>query len=153
MPCVVVLFFGTENGLVCVMDTIAAPTSTDHVNHQIADDLDLAAHSEHWLAPELLKKLASLQGWSLEQDANSLNLEKYYSFKDDEAAQEFANTIGVFLKTNTVLIMLQKSEDRPLVVITMRAKATTESALILCEIADESERKYEMVASCTEDAA
>ena len=135
------------------MNTTQAPTATTDLNLQLDDDLDQAVHATEWLDPEALQKLDSLSGWTVNRQANELNYKKQYGFKNEEAAKEFANSIGVFLKTNTVFVLVHQLLERPAVIVSMRANLSSAGALVLCEIADESERKYALVSDCTEDAA
>ena len=135
------------------IQTETTPTSTDNSLNEMSDTLYQAPQAEVSFDAAALRKLRSLSGWELEVDEDVLSYKKHYRFESADAAKEFVNSMGFFLKTNSVCVLVHPFVDRPSVILSMRANTSSEGALIIYEIADESERKYQMVTSCTQDVA
>ncbi|MDQ8194884.1 hypothetical protein QEH59_10635 [Coraliomargarita sp. SDUM461004] len=133
--------------------TNQAPDNTNHLTQLMAEGSCQEQHEEARICSEILCKLRSLCEWEVKIDMDVLFCKKRYQFESIDGAKEFVRSMGAFLRTNTVFVLVHKLVDCASVIVSMRANLSSDGAYILCEIAEESERKYQMITSFTQDAA
>lgn len=103
--------------------------------------------------PDVLNRLQVLRNWEMGLKSDTFRFQKHYRFKSLEAAEEYARTMGAFLKTNTVFVLVHKPLEKDFATVVIRAGICSNALTVAAEIARECDRKHAILVDHQENAA